>query len=268
MSSVRATAVLLLGYRLALLKEGTGSSPWRFSGSLTSHFQARKLFIISRQPKFASLGRAWIYVVSHTLEAGTNMGEEGYECLGVEVGFPAEIGHDPILDQFGDAETIANMQKVFFSEGSNPLGHSYAGLIRGPGGRSDLIDVIGLLREEPWSKRAVVTLGGSGNAKVPCINAIQFLIREGAVQVIYFARGQDAFRKFYADALCIASMARTVASSLQIPAGAVLGFIGSCHIYHRDSPAIRLMLEALASKKRIVASGETPDATLRGDPRK
>jgi hypothetical protein len=212
---------------------------------LTSYFDGAKLFTISSQLTFATLGQAWINLVRLTLEAGTNMGTEGFECLGVEIAFPAEIGDDSILNRFADAEMMANMQKVFFGEGTNPLGHSYAGLIRGPGGRNDLQDVILLLHEEPWSKRAVLSLSGTGNGKVPCVNVIQFLIREGSLHVIYFARGQDAFRKFYADALCIASMARKVASSLQIPAGTVTGFIGSCHIYKEDVPSIRRMLEAL-----------------------
>jgi len=211
---------------------------------LTSYFAGGKLFIISSQLTFATLGQAWINLVRLTLEAGTTMGTEGFECLAVEVAFPAEIGDDRILNRFADAQMIANMEQVFFGEGTNPLGHSYAGLIRGPGGRNDLQDIVALLREEPWSKRAVLTLSGTGNGKVPCINVIQFLIRDGALQLIYFARGQDAFRKFYADALCLASMARKVASSLQIPAGTVTGFIGSCHVYNEDLPSIRLMLKA------------------------
>jgi hypothetical protein len=213
--------------------------------SLTSYFDGAKLLIISRQLTFATLGQAWINLVRLTLEAGTNMGTEGFECLGVEVAFPAEIGDDIILNRFANTEMIANMQKVFFGEGANPLGHSYAALIRGPSGRNDLQDVISLLRDEPWSKRAVLSLPGNGDGKVPCINVIQFLIREGSLQVIYFARGQDAFRKFYADALCIASMSRKVASSLQLPAGTVTGFIGSCHVYKEDVPSIQRMLGAL-----------------------
>jgi hypothetical protein len=179
-----------------------------------------------------------------TVEAGTEMGTEGLERLGVQVDFLGEIGEDTILKRFGDARMIANMEKVFFRNGENALGHSYAGLIRGPHGRSDLQDVVELLRAEPWSKRAVLTLCGTGTGKVPCINVVQFLIRQGVLQVIYFARGQDAFRKFYADALCIASMARTIASSLPLPTGKVTGFIGSCHIYHQDLPHIRRLLEA------------------------
>ncbi len=122
--------------------------------------------------------------------------------------------------------------------GTNALGHSYAKLMRGPDGRYDLADVISLLRDEPASKRAVITFCPEGGGKVPCINVIQFLARDGALWVIYFARGQDAFKKFYADALCLAKMARRVAEALGLPADTVSGFIGSSHVYHKDKAAI------------------------------
>ncbi len=183
-------------------------------------------------------------LVQKTLEIGTPLGDEGLELLGVQVNFPATVDHsaDPLLARFGNPKMIEQMDKVFFGDGPNALGHSYASLKRGPGNRHDLEDVVSLLRAEPGTKRAVVTLCGPGNGKVPCINVIQFLIRHGAVQVFYFARGQDAFQKFYADALCVGKMGQQVGAALGIPAGSVTGFIGSCHIYHQDVDAIREML--------------------------
>jgi thymidylate synthase len=125
--------------------------------------------------------------------------------------------------------------------------------MRGPGGRHDLEDIISLLRTEPASKRAVLTLCGLGDGKVPCINVIQFLVRAGALRTIYFARGQDAFKKFYADALCLAKMACRVAEELDLPADMVSGFIGSSHVYHEDRPAIE---NFLAQGNRLLRNGK------------
>jgi len=184
------------------------------------------------------------------------MAEEGSECLGAKVCFSAVIQSDAVLELFGDQQMIRDMQKVFFADGPNALGHSYAHLMRGPGGGNDFQDIIALLRNEPWSKRAVLTLCGQANGKVPCLNVIQFLVRDRAVQVVYFARGQDIFRKFYADGLCVASMARTVADGLNLAPGKVTGFIGSSHIYHADLPAIRKVLK----RGRNFLTGKTPTA--------
>jgi thymidylate synthase len=170
------------------------------------------------------------------------MANEGLEILAAAVAFPATTALDPLLERFADRQMIADMQKVFFEDGPNPLGHNYARLLRGPDGRVDLGDVIAHLRANSWTKQAVVTLDHSPNATVPCLNAIQFLVRDAAVQTFYFARGQDAFKKFYADALCLGRMARTVACGLDLAVGQVSGFIGSCHVYHTDVPAIHQML--------------------------
>lgn len=190
-----------------------------------------------------TLGEAWLQLVEQTLASGTRMAEEGRELLGVKVSFPAPGDVDPVLARFGDGRMIEQMEKVFFQEGPNSLGHSYAHLMRGPGNRHDLEDVVALLRAEPATKRAVVTLCGPGTGAVPCLNVIQFLVRDGTLRTFYFARGQDVFRKFYADALCVGKMACKVAAALGIPTGDVTGFIGSCHVYDRDSNAIHDLLQ-------------------------
>ena len=77
------------------------------------------------------------------------------------------------------------------------------------------------------------------------------------LQTIYFARGQDAFKKFYADALCLAKMARRVADGLGLPAGTVSGFIGSSHVYHEDQPAID---DFLARGNQFLLNGKSKGA--------
>jgi hypothetical protein len=200
-----------------------------------------------------SLGETWLNLVQMTARDGTSVDGETLELLAVQVAFPSETEGDELIRQFGDNRIRAEMEKVFFADGANALGHSYAKLMRGPGGRHDLEDVISLLRAEPASKRAVLTLCGPGDGKVPCINVVQFLIRAGVIRTIYFARGQDAFKKFYADALCLAKMARRVAEGLGLPANIVSGFIGSSHVYQKDRPAID---DFLARGNRFLRDGK------------
>jgi thymidylate synthase len=200
-----------------------------------------------------SLGETWLNLVQMTVQKGISLNGEGLELLEVQIAFSASTEGDEFIRQFGDSRMMAEMERVFFADGANALGHSYANLMRGPGGRCDLEDIISLLRAEPASKRAVVTLCGRGEGKVPCINVIQFLVRAGALRTIYFARGQDAFKKFYADALCVAKMARRVAEELNLPVDTVSGFIGSSHIYHSDRPAID---DFLARGNRFLRNGK------------
>jgi hypothetical protein len=212
-----------------------------------------------------TLGEAWFEVVQKTVQLGQTIDSgaavpgdrtadvECIELLEVKVTFPATVAADTFIGFFGDQRMMATMDKVFFADGPNALGHSYAKLIHGPEGRSDLADVISLLRTEPVSKRAVVTFTVTGERKVPCINIVQFLIRAGGVHTIYFSRGQDAFKKFYADALCLAKMACRVADALNLPAGTVTGLISSSHIYAADQPAIE---DFLKRGKQFLENGQ------------
>src|ERR1039458_10299217 len=209
--------------------------------------------------EFDTLGETWINLVQVTLRDGLNADSDYSELLGVQVSFPAADQPDAVVAQFGDSRLMAEMEKVFFSEAPNSLGHSYAKLVSGPACRRDLQDVVDLLRAKPSTKRAVVTLCGPGNNKVPCVNLMQFLIRKGLLRTIYFARGQDAFRKFYADALCVAKMARRVANALDLPAGSVEGFVGSSHVYHRDREAIeRFLLQGRSEERRVGKKCRSP----------
>jgi thymidylate synthase len=197
--------------------------------------------------QFESLGQAWVSLVDQTIQQGERLSDEGCELRNVVVSFPTDFERDALIDQFGDAKMIGEIRGVFSSDGSSALGHSYAKLMRGPHGRNDLSDVIDLLRAERWSKRAVVAFCGSGDGQVPCINAVQFLVRNGRVEASYFARGQDAFRKFYADGLCLAAMVRRVAGGLGVSSGRMTGFVASSHVYHVDMPAAKQFLDAAAS---------------------
>ncbi len=203
--------------------------------------------------EFRSLGEAWIYLLRAVVQGGRPMESEGLELLGVNVTFPAAADPDPIVERFGDAAMIADMKQVYFGRGSRKLDHSYANLMRGPGGRNDLEDIVALLRAKPWSKRAVLMLCGFPDGKVPCVNVIQFLLRDN-LRTIYFARGQDAFRKFCADALCVGEMARKVAAGLRVSTGTISGFIGSCHVYHEDRPALERVLRKAKQPKRRAGS--------------
>ena len=206
-------------------------------------------------PQLNSLGKAWVDLVERTVQEGKDFSNEGRELRNVVVSFPSDCEADPLIELCGDARMVAQMRSVFFDESANDLGHNYFKGMRGPDGRNDLKDVIALLRQDPWSKRAAVTFCGQADGKVPCVNVIHFLERNGRVEASYFARGQDVFRKFYADGLCLAAMARSVAAGLNLPVGQITGFISSSHVYHKDLPEIQDMLAQAKSHFRTCHNG-------------
>ncbi len=142
--------------------------------------------------------------------------------------------------------------------------------------------MIELLHREPLSKRAVIALVGEGDGRVPCINAVHFLrrpcvhgarrpgvpgARHGArpgLVATYFARGQDVFRKFYADGVCIFEMARRVADAIGVPVDRVTGVISSAHVYRADLAAIGDVLAGADAMAQARARNlfQEPSATL------
>jgi thymidylate synthase len=206
-----------------------------------------------------TLGETWLAALREVYRTGRTVGEETREVLHLWVAFEqGDFQADPLLVRFASSRHVEEMRKVFFSTEPNLFGHSYSDCLRGPQGRADLGDVIELLGKDPASKRALVALVGAGDGRVPCINAIHFLRREDGLTATYFARGQDIFRKFYADGACLYELAQRVASELGIPLVAVFGLIGSAHLYLADLAEVRsLLAEADGLPGRLRADGET-----------
>lgn len=205
-----------------------------------------------KEIRYSSLGETWLAAVEEIYRHGDAVGHQGRELRNLAVGFSeADASGDPLLARFGSNQQIHQMHKVFFSTEPNGSGHSYADKLRGPLGRSDLSDLVELLAREPWSKRAVVTLVGAGDGQVPCINAVHFLRRDGGLTASYFARGQDMFRKFYADALCLYEMACRVGAGLGLTVIDVFGIISSAHIYLEDLAEIRAVLEQAGRRQAV-----------------
>lgn len=191
-----------------------------------------------------SIGGTWKELVAMVVTKGSMLASEGIELTDVRVVFKNNSKEiDSILEKYADSVMIENMMKVFFVKKDNELGHSYADLIRGPLGRDDFTDIVELLNEKNICKRATLTLCGNGNGKVPCINVINFLIRDNKLDIYYFSRGQDAYKKFYADAFCIAFIQSKVANILDIEVGIITGYIASAHVYFEDMDKINEFIE-------------------------
>jgi len=199
--------------------------------------------------RYPSLGATWLAALREVYRSGQTVSDETREVLRLCVAFEnGNFQADPLLLRFASRRHVEEMRKVFFSREPNLFGHNYSDRLHGPQGRDDLSDVIELLRREPATKRAVVTLVGSGYGRVPCINVLHFLLRNDGLITAYFARGQDIFRKFYADGVCLFELAERVAADLHVPLRLVSGVISSAHIY----------LEDLAEIRRVLAEADRP----------
>jgi len=190
----------------------------------------------------SELGKVWLSLLNELVTMGEKVGDEILELLSVSVSFGPVTDQDSILSEFADDNNIQEMRKVFFTSEQNAFGHNYKENIVGPLGRNDFQDIVELLRENPACKRALISIIGNKKGKVPCINVVHFLLREEGLVIVYFARGQDIFNKFYADAISISDMAQIVAKQLGVNVFRISGLISSAHIYLNDLPKIKDIL--------------------------
>ena len=191
----------------------------------------------------ATIGGAWIEAMRAILSSGTQV-DDFLEILDLAFLVTDAGRPDAILDRLADPANVAEMRKVFFGGGASRFGHSYREAMRGPGPGDPLESAAEILAAKPSSRKAVVSLVGSGHDDVPCVCAIHFLVRGDRLHATYFARGQDMFNKFYADALCVVEMAERVRGRLGLAGVALAGCIGSAHVYVADVPRAREILAA------------------------
>jgi thymidylate synthase len=192
--------------------------------------------------KDINIGLAWFDAMRTVLDNGLPKDDELIELLNYQGNWKPTPELDPLIEAFANIKYIEEMEKVFFSRHENMFNHSYYDRVVGPYGNSGTKDIVKLLRDKTSTKKALLTFVPEGNGKVPCINIIHFLILQNRLHVHYFARGQDIFNKFYADAYCIQKYGELVAKELSIPIEACVGTISSAHIYLEDVERVRSIL--------------------------
>lgn len=187
----------------------------------------------------------WAELTRSCLIEGTLIFDEAIEIIEISnVSFQIKtpLGNDPKLEKHCDHEMIDAMIKNFNSfEPQFGYRFSYGERIFGKNGSSAYENIIDLLRRKPEAKSATISLIRDDdllNSHVPCIATIDFKIRNGKINLNYFARSQDIFKKSYADNIALAELQRRLSSDLEVKSGSISGYIASAHIYKSDLPKI------------------------------
>ena len=191
---------------------------------------------------FKSIGEAWLDLNRKLYSFGQEINNEILEIRHVNFEILNPSIDDAIIKKFGNETHIINMRKVFNTDEENIFGHSYKKLIKGPKGCNDFSDVTDMLLKDVHTKKAAAVLI-STEKKVPCIQSIHFLIRDGKLEVSYFSRAQDAYKKLYADIIVILEFAEKIAKALNTSVSSLHASIISLHIYNEDLNQIKDILE-------------------------
>lgn len=103
--------------------------------------------------------------------------------------------------------------------------------------------VITTLRLDPNSRRAVIDLWDTENdwtaRDVPCINHIQFMIRDGLLDCFVLMRSNDALEATFMNAWAIIRLQESIAKELDVGVGTYTHRANSFHCYEKDWAMLR-----------------------------
>lgn len=227
-------------------------------------------------PQFAGLEDAYVAVVGQIAEhyeyANAPRGNASRECLNVGFTLTDPVSRVPFLKDrkvnivFHFAEALWYLQgrsdlemmayyapqmRSYSMDGKTLRGSAYGSMIFRPdpgGGPSAFGRVLDLIRDDPATKRAVMTmfrpeeLTVPGNTNVACALAFQFLVRDGRLHAVCYMRANDADHGLLSDVFSFTLLQEFAARQLGIPVGTYTHFAGSMHVADGNLPRIRRVL--------------------------
>lgn len=115
-------------------------------------------------------------------------------------------------------------------------------------GIDQIANVTRRLKEKPNTRRAAVQLFEAADIEVehkeaPCTCTLQFLLRDGRLNMITFMRSNDAYLGLPHDIFCFTMLQEIVAREISAPLGIYKHVVGSLHLYDHDRDKAQQFLD-------------------------
>lgn len=152
-----------------------------------------------------------------------------------------------LVGQFNVPELFTRRIKKFKDFERNGVQWGSYG-VRIHGSLGQLVD---LLARDPDSRQAVLTVYDStrdlnrGEPDIPCTIALQFLLRDGRLNMRVIMRSNDLWLGFPYDTIQFFALQAAVAAALNVPIGEYVHSVGSLHLYERDFEAASKVMPPL-----------------------
>lgn len=136
----------------------------------------------------------------------------------------------------------------------------YGPRLRNWKGVNQLSNIIEILRSKRDSRQAVIQLFDALDLKerhedVPCTCTLQFMLRQGRLQLFANMRSNDVHWGLPHDVFCFTMLQEIVARSIPAELGSYKHAVGSLHLYVRDKGAAkRFLKEGWQSTKAVMPS--------------
>jgi thymidylate synthase len=115
-------------------------------------------------------------------------------------------------------------------------------------GNDQIANIIKLLRERPTSRRAVIQLFDPADIAehhkgIPCTCTLQFMIRNGRLNMFTNMRSNDVFIGLPYDVFAFTMLQEILARTLDVEVGTYKHAVGSLHLYEKDGKAAQQYLD-------------------------
>lgn len=105
-----------------------------------------------------------------------------------------------------------------------------------------------ILSRKPFSRQAVIRLFDSKDIAephrdVPCTCTLQFLLRDGRLNLITYMRSNDAYKGLPHDVFCFTMFQEIMAARLNCELGYYKHIVGSLHLYSGDEDKVKPFLD-------------------------
>jgi thymidylate synthase len=115
-------------------------------------------------------------------------------------------------------------------------------------GNNQIANVIGLLKNRPTSRQAVIQLFNaediaSPHKEIPCTCLLQYLLRDGKLIALTTMRSNDAYLGLPHDVFCFTMIQEIVARAIGVDVGAYIHFVGSLHLYEPNKEDARAFID-------------------------
>ncbi|GAB2917087.1 thymidylate synthase [Rheinheimera gaetbuli] len=176
-----------------------------------------------------------------------------YSCLGELLWYLAGTNDSSFITYYIDYYKN-------FVEADNRIHGGYGPRLSKMHGEFDQIEqVITMLRNKPTSRQAVIQLFDAYDISqpfkdIPCTLSLQFLIRNGKLDMFVMMRSNDAYRGLPHDVFVFTMLQEIIARKLDIELGTYTHFVTSMHLYKDDSivKARQFMQEGFMSSEAVM----------------
>ena len=115
-------------------------------------------------------------------------------------------------------------------------------------------EVIRELRRDPYSRRAVIEVRRTSDAYMddpPCLQNIQFVIRNGRLNMTVLFRSNDACKATFMNAYALTCLQGEIAKELGVEVGSYTHIANSFHAYERDWDLLRSYCRRIRDSREV-----------------